>query len=194
MRTLAAAADCGEAGDRGWLPDGPVRLYQHGTALVAAADQLEEQMRRIRFLEQIAEFVDDQGRLRPEMKSRTLPSNRRRNGSQVSLSFLGVIHSEPRRVEFLRSRGPSRLRRSIPNELAAVLTGLCGLAPDAIVAASDATLRPTNTFQGAGTGISVAKRFEAFNVVGPGTIAPPPEALPPWAASLRGRSWRVGLG
>lgn len=96
-------------------------------------------------------------------------------GLRSASSFLGVIHSEPRRVEFLRVRGPSLLR----NELAAVLTGLCGLAPIAIVAASDATLRPTNTFQDAGTGISVAKRFEAFNVVGPGTIAPPPEALAP---------------
>ena len=40
--------------------DGAVRGHQHGAALVATADELEEQVRGIRLERQIAEFVDDQ--------------------------------------------------------------------------------------------------------------------------------------
>lgn len=46
--------------DRTPFSDGPVRRHQHGAALVAAADELEEQMRRIGLEGQIAELVDDQ--------------------------------------------------------------------------------------------------------------------------------------
>lgn len=37
-----------------------VRRDQHGAGFVAAADQLEEQMRRVGLQRQVAEFVDDQ--------------------------------------------------------------------------------------------------------------------------------------
>ncbi len=37
-----------------------VRRDQHGAGFVAAADQLEEQMRSVGFQGQVAEFVDDQ--------------------------------------------------------------------------------------------------------------------------------------
>ncbi len=38
----------------------PVRCDEQRTALIAAADQLEEQMRRVRFKRQIAEFIYDE--------------------------------------------------------------------------------------------------------------------------------------
>lgn len=37
-----------------------VRRDQHGAGFVAPADQLEEQVRRVRFQRQVAEFIDDQ--------------------------------------------------------------------------------------------------------------------------------------
>ncbi len=48
------------AEDRAPLPDGPVRGDPHGSAFVAVADQMEEQMGGVGFERQIAELVHDQ--------------------------------------------------------------------------------------------------------------------------------------
>ena len=68
--TLVEQADedrgCDDSVAEDGLPfaDGAVRCDEHGTTLIAFADQLEEQMRGVGFERQIAEFIDDQ-QLRP---------------------------------------------------------------------------------------------------------------------------------
>jgi hypothetical protein len=42
------------------LGDAPVRRDQHGAGLIAPADQLQEQMRRVGLERQVTEFIDDQ--------------------------------------------------------------------------------------------------------------------------------------
>ena len=52
--------DDGIAKDRAPFSHGPVGGHEHGAALIAAADELEEQMRGVGLERQIAELVDNQ--------------------------------------------------------------------------------------------------------------------------------------
>ncbi len=81
----------------------------------------------------------------------------------------------------------SGLGSPVPNEFAAMMTAMCGLAPMvAIVAAASAILRRRDAFYDAAAGTSVVRPFDAQNDIASPPGEPPPAVTEGAARSTRG--------